>query len=163
MSNNTISDIVTNKLQELIIVGFRVQCPGDQYAEKIPKAAKEVTERLHEINHLVQPIKQIGAFKAAESTDDEDGYWVGFEVTKLEDVPTDMTSLTIPEQTYAILPYTGQASGIFGAYAQIHQWNVKNGQERLTNYWSLEIYNDWENPQEVDVLLCDPVKVSDKI
>ncbi|MUK88567.1 AraC family transcriptional regulator [Ornithinibacillus sp. L9] len=158
MSNKTVPEIYTKTLKEIKIVGVRIQCADDQYAEKIPEAVKLITNRLHEFKHLVQPVKQIGVFKV-NATQEEDGYWVGFEVSSFADVPMDMTTLIVPEQMYTVYQHIGSASEIFPTYDFIHQWSSKNGYKRQPNQWSMEIYSNWENPQQVDVLLCDPVKM----
>ncbi|MFD2640215.1 GyrI-like domain-containing protein [Piscibacillus salipiscarius] len=145
------------EIEEKKLVGFRVVCNDMAgYGEKIPKASMLLEQRKGEIKHLVEPVKLIGAFMAAESTEDEDGYWVCFEVNDFEDLPEGMVSLIVPKQKYAVLNFKGHASEIFHVYSHLHNWIDENGYQRKPNKWTLEIYNSWSGKED-NVDLCDPV------
>ncbi|MFD1020927.1 GyrI-like domain-containing protein [Thalassobacillus hwangdonensis] len=146
------------EIGEKKLVGFRVVCEDmKEFGEEIPKASMKLVERKSEIKHLVEPVNLIGAFKVAEESQDEDGYWSCFEVEAIEDVPEGMVSLTIPKQKYAVLNFKGHSSEIIDVYTDLHQWITDNGYERTPEKWTLEIYSEWsENEDNVD--LCDPVK-----
>ncbi|MGP4076874.1 GyrI-like domain-containing protein [Halobacillus sp. K22] len=139
------------------LVGFRVVCKGMKgYAKEIPKASMMLDRRIGEINNLVDPVKLVGAFKAAETSNEDDGYWVCYEVESLEDIPDGMVSLTVPEEKYAVLHFRGHSSEIFGGYDHLHQWIEEKGYKRSPEKWTLEIYSKWtENEDQVD--LCDPI------
>ncbi|WP_270181081.1 GyrI-like domain-containing protein [Alkalihalobacillus sp. CinArs1] len=145
------------EIGEKKLVGFRVVCKDMAgYAEEIPKASQLLVRRKNEIKHLVQPVKLIGAFKAAESTED-DGYWVCFEVEEHEDIPEDMVSLTVPKEKRAVLTFKGYASDIFKVYSHLHEWIDENGYKRVPEKWTLELYSKWTEDEDV-VELCDPVR-----
>ena len=68
----------------------------------------------------MEPLKLIGAFKAAETSNEDDGYWVYYEVESLEDIPDGMVSLTVPKEKYAVHHFKGHSSEIFNIYDQLH-------------------------------------------
>lgn len=146
------------KLDELKLVGFRVLCPGNQYLAEIPKASLMLTKRISEIRQVVNPNIQIGAFVVENQTLDEDGYWVAVEVKEYEDIPTDMVTLTIPPQRYAVLKYTGANSKIGDAYNDLHNWIEDNQYVRLKNRWHIERFYEWMDTEKVDVELMDTIE-----
>ncbi|GEN52339.1 GyrI-like domain-containing protein [Halobacillus faecis] len=139
------------------LVGFRVVCNDMKgYGKEIPEASMALERRKSEIKQLLEPVKLIGAFKAGEISEGDDGYWVCFEVHEFEDIPEGMVRLVVPAQKYAILNFNGHASEIFHVYTHLHQWINDNGYKRVPDQWSLEIYSKWTaNEDRVD--LCDPV------
>lgn len=139
------------------LVGFRVVCDDiKEFGREIPKASMALASRKKEINNLVEPVNLIGAFKASETSQEEDGYWVCFEVIEYDDIPEDMVILTVPDQKYAVLDFTGHASEIFGTYEHLHHWISENGYTRVPSNWTLEIYEKWSENKD-QVALCDPI------
>ncbi|WP_102028799.1 GyrI-like domain-containing protein [Salirhabdus sp. Marseille-P4669] len=139
------------------LVGFRVVCEDmTGYGQEIPKASMTLNRRKGEIKQLVEPNKLIGAFKPMETSEEDEGYWVCYEVHDFEDIPKGMVRLTVPAQKYAVLHFKGHASEIFQAYPHLHQWIEENRYKRTPEKWTLEIYSNWkENEGHVD--LCDPI------
>ncbi|MFC4408843.1 GyrI-like domain-containing protein [Chungangia koreensis] len=146
------------ELPESKLVGFRVLCHGDQYANEIPKASSQLSERLHEVKHVINPDVQIGAFVVENETDEEDGYWVCVEVTEFEDIPSGMVVLTIPSQHYAVVRYEGPNYEIRSSYEELHLWIEKNNYNRLLNKWHLERFYKWTNPEKIEVELLDTIE-----
>ena len=145
---------------EVKLVGFRVVCPGDEYVKEIPKAAVRLQERKGEIQNALQPDEQIGAFIVEESSPEEDGYWIGLQVSEYEDIPRDMTTLTIQANSYVTILHQGPNHDIRQSYEQLHQWIRKNGYTRSTKSWNLEIYqkeNQPGDPSDVRVELYDAI------
>ncbi|WP_043934751.1 GyrI-like domain-containing protein [Bacillus sp. EB01] len=153
MQNKTIKE-----LDELRLVGFRVLCSGKQYLIEIPKASLRLSERISEIKQVVNPIEQFGAFVVENETSDEDGYWVCVEVKEYEDIPTDMVTLTIPPQRYAVMRHKGSNYKIMDAYNDLHKWIEDNNYVRLKNKWHIERFYDWKDTEKVDVELLDTIK-----
>jgi len=154
---NSITFIGVREIAKKKLVGFRVVCEDmTGYGQEIPEASMSLERRKAEIKQLVEPVKLIGAFKAAESSEEDDGYWVCFEVYEFEDIPDEMVSLVVPAQKYAVLNFKGHASEIFQVYTHLHKWITENGYNRVPDKWSLEIYSKWtESEDKVD--LCDPI------
>ncbi|MBP1949629.1 GyrI-like domain-containing protein [Virgibacillus litoralis] len=154
---NPITFTGERKMSEKKLVGFRVVCEDmTGYGQEIPKASMSLARRKDEIKQLVDPVKLIGAFKASETSKEDDGYWVCYEVHDFEAIPYGMVSLEVPEQKYAVLHFKGHASEIFQVYTHLHQWIEENGYKRVPDEWTLEIYTKWtENEDNVD--LCDPI------
>ncbi|MFD2682631.1 GyrI-like domain-containing protein [Bacillus seohaeanensis] len=145
------------EIGEKKLVGFRVVCEDMiGYGQEIPKASMSLDRRKDEIMQLVEPVKLIGAFKPMETSEEDDGYWVCYEVHNFEDIPEGMVSLSVPVQKYAVLHFKGCASEIFHVYSHLHQWIEENGYKRKPEKWTLEIYSKWtETEDHVD--LCDPI------
>ncbi|WP_096190665.1 GyrI-like domain-containing protein [Evansella halocellulosilytica] len=160
MSNNSLHQISVKELTELKLVGIRVVCEGEKYIEEIPKAAKLLQKRTNEIQHVLNGGNQIGAFVVEESSPEEDGYWVGVEVSKYEEIPDDMVTLTIPAQKYASILHTGPNDKIKESYELMHRWIAEEGLKRANNSWNLEIYqrgNNPDHPDDVRVQLLDSI------
>lgn len=145
------------QLSELKLVGFRVLCPGDQYIKEIPKASKQLSDRLGEIKNVVNPSLQYGAFVVETDSNENDGYWVCVEVTGFKEVPEGMVTLTIPSQNYAVIRHCGSNVLIRDTYHLLHQWVESNGYQRLKDKWHLEIFHDWSDPDNLDMELLDTV------
>ncbi|KGP90630.1 transcription activator [Pontibacillus chungwhensis BH030062] len=144
-------------VNEKKLVGYRVVCNElEEYGLEIPIAFERLESRKDEINQLVDSGQLIGAFKASETSIEDDGYWVCYEVYDFEDIPKEMVSLAVPAQKYAVLNYKGEASGIYKVYDDLHQWIEEQGYKRVPAKWSLEVYSKWSE-HENDVELCDPV------
>ncbi|MGE6257267.1 GyrI-like domain-containing protein [Heyndrickxia sporothermodurans] len=146
------------ELDGLKLVGFRVLCSGDQYIVEIPKASLLLSERMSEIKQVINPLQQFGAFVVDNESDDEDGYWVCVEVKEYEDIPTDMVTLTIPPQRYAVLRHKGANSKIIDSYSNLHMWIEKNKYVRHKNKWHLEKFYSWKDIGNLDVELLDTIE-----
>ena len=142
---------------EIKLVGLRVLCPGEEYLYEIPKASKQLSERMDEIKNVVNRSLQHGAFVVDNSSDEEDGYWVCVEVSDYENIPEDMVTLTIPSQRYAVVRHKGSNEKIREAYSELHQWIQENGYKRLTDKWHLEVFHNWSDSQDIDVELMDTI------
>ncbi|GAQ19273.1 transcription activator [Oceanobacillus picturae] len=158
MTETGLQNKTIKELGELKLVGFRVLCSGDQYIIEIPKASQRLEARINEMKHVVNPLLQFGAFVVENGTDEEDGYWVCVEVKAYEDVPSDMVTLTVPAQKYAISRYQGANYKIMDAYQDLHRWIKENNYKRLKDKWHLEIFYSWQDVENVDVELLDTVE-----
>lgn len=145
------------RLNELMLVGFRVLCAADQYIVEIPKASLKLRERINEVKHVINPMKQMGAFIVENESDEEDGYWICMEVKHFENVPNDMVALTIPPQTYAVIRHKGRNNQIMDSYQHLHKWVEENNYVRLKSKWHLELFHSWENSENIDVELLDTI------
>ncbi|GGA43891.1 GyrI-like domain-containing protein [Psychrobacillus lasiicapitis] len=145
------------ELDEMKLVGLRVQCLGDQYMSEIPKASMELQQRIDEIKQVINLSFQIGAFVVDNTTDEEDGYWVCVEVKEYENIPEGMVVLTVPSQKYAALRHIGANNMIRNSYENLHKWIEEKRLKRLKDKWHLEIYSSWQDPKNVDVLLLDTI------
>ncbi|PPA70700.1 GyrI-like domain-containing protein [Jeotgalibacillus proteolyticus] len=150
------------KENELIIVGYRVLCEGDEYSLEIPKAAKSLKMNLEKISNAVSPPQQIGAFMVEENSPDEDGYWLGVRVSDSSFVPEGMETKTIPEQTYAVTLHKGSNLVIRETYEKLHRWIEDKGYIRLKNSWHLERYLNWGDPDDLEVELLETIQPQDQ-
>lgn len=158
MSETTLQNKTIKELDELKLVGFRVLCPGDQYIIEIPKASLQLSERISEIKQVVNPLLQYGAFVVENGTDEEDGYWVCVEVKEYEDIPSDMVTLTVPPQRYAVSRYQGVNYKIMDVYNDLHSWIKENKYRRIKDKWHIEKFYSWKDIENVDVELLDTIE-----
>ncbi len=149
---------VVKKLEELKLTGFRVLCPGEEYAIEILKASKLLESRLSEVKNVKNRAIQFGAFIVDTNSEEEDGYWVAVEVEEFEDIPEGMVTLTVPAQRYASAKYEGPNTGIFNAYDELHSWVAEQGHKRLTDKWHVEIFKSWDDPNNLVVELLDTIE-----
>ena len=126
-------------------------CAGDEYIVEIPKASFLLNERISEIKQVVNPSQQYGAFVVENETANHDGYWVCVEVKEYEDIPSDMVTLTILPQWYAV------NKKIRNAYDELHKWIDDNNYIRLKDKWHLEKFYSWKDVKNVDVELFDTI------
>ena len=145
------------ELDELKLVGFRVLCSGEKYIVEIPKASFRLRERISEIKQVVNPLQLFGAFVVENETVDKDGYWVCVEVKEYEDIPSDMVTLTIPSQRYAVTRHKGDNNKIMNTYDELHKWIEDNDYIRLKDKWHLEKFYSWKDVKNVDVELFDTI------
>ncbi|WP_173916716.1 GyrI-like domain-containing protein [Halobacillus sp. Marseille-Q1614] len=160
MNQEVTSEKFIKDLGEVKLVGFRVVCAGEKYIEEIPRAAKVLKERIEEINNILNPGQQIGAFVVEESSPEEDGYWIGVQVSEYKDIPENMTTLTIPPHRYAAILHKGPNDQIRNSYEKLHQWIGEKGYTRSNKSWNLELYqkeNQPEKPYDVRVVLYDSI------
>ncbi|MCA1060457.1 GyrI-like domain-containing protein [Rossellomorea aquimaris] len=156
---------VVKDVGEVKLVGFRILCSGEEYVTEIPKAALRLKERAEEIQNLLDPLQQIGVFVVEESSPEEDGYWIGLQVSEFGDIPAGMTNLTIPPHRYATILHQGPNDQIRNSYERLHQWISDHGYTRSTQSWNLEIYqkeNQPNKPSYVQVELCDAILSGEK-
>ncbi|MEH7385276.1 GyrI-like domain-containing protein [Bacillus sp. JJ1521] len=158
MHDSTMKNMTIKELDELKLVGFRVLCSGEQYIVEIPKASIRLSERVSEIKNIVNPLHQVGAFVVDNETSDEDGYWICVEVKEFEDIPTDMVTLTVPPQRYAVTRHKGHNEKITDTYNQLHKWIEEKNYLRLKNNWHLEMLYEWKDAKTVDIELFDTIK-----
>lgn len=158
MPETTIQNKTIKEYDEIKLVGFRVLCSDDQYMNEIPKVSLRLNERINEIKQVVNPLLQFGAFVVESRTDEEDGYWVCVEVKEYEEIPSDMVTLTVPPQRYAILRYKGVNYKIFDAYNDLHLWIEENKYRRLKDKWHIEKFYSWKDPEKIDVELLDTIE-----
>ncbi|KMJ57667.1 transcription activator [Bacillus sp. LL01] len=145
-------------LDEIKLVGYRVLCAGEKYAVEIPQASKRLETCFHEIKNVKNSEVQYGAFIVEAKTEQEDGYWVMVEVEEFEDTPAEMVTLGIPSQKYAAAKYKGPNKGIFDAYEELHNWAAEQGYGRLTEKWHVEIFEAWDDPDNLVVELLDTIE-----
>ncbi|WP_404431464.1 GyrI-like domain-containing protein [Sutcliffiella horikoshii] len=153
-----IKEPVVKKLEELKLTGFRVLCAGEEYAAEIPKASKLLESRLSEIKNVKNRDIQFGAFIVDTNSEEEDGYWVAVEVEGFEDIPEGMVTLTVPAQRYVSVKYEVANTGIFNAYDELHSWAAEQGYKRLKDKWHVEIFEAWDDPNNLVVELFDTIE-----
>lgn len=160
MPQKVSSEKEVKSLGEIKLVGYRVLCDGEKYIEEIPKTAKLLRTKTKEIENVVNPGQQIGAFIVDAATPEEDGYWVCVQVSEFEGIPENMVALSIPPQRYATILHKGPNEQIRLSYELLHTWIAEQGYTRLDQSWNLEFYqsdNDPNNPYDVRVELYDSI------
>ncbi|MCG1023237.1 GyrI-like domain-containing protein [Sutcliffiella horikoshii] len=158
MKLKKISEPTAKMCDELKLVGYRVLCAGEKYANEIPQASKRLVNRLQEIKNVKNSELQYGVFIVDAKNEQEDGYWVMVEVECFEDIPNEMVTIVIPSQKYATARYEGPNKGIFEAYEELHNWSAEQGYQRLTGKWHVEKFEAWHDPNKLVVELLDTIQ-----
>lgn len=151
-------EVQIKESNELKLVGFRVMCEGDQFITEIPKASLRLNDRVDEIQHVINPDVQMGAFVVEPENAEADGYWVCVEVEEFEKIPADMVALTVPAQKYAVVRHRGINSKIMDLYDDLHKWIENENYKRLKNRWHIEKYYSWTDIENVDIELWDTIE-----
>ena len=149
-------------LGQLHLVGIRVRCPGEEYMLEIPLAAKQLDERKEEIANVLNLPYQFGAFVVDASSEDEEGYWVCYQVKKVEHVPEGMVGLTIPSQIYAVMKHKGSNKKILHTYEKLHSWIDKSVSKRKLDAWHLERFYEFKDTDRMEVDLMDTIQEDTK-
>lgn len=158
MSEKLINNKIIKNIGEIKLVGYRVQCPRDQFVIEIPKAAALLNSRVGDIPKAVDSTIQWGAFIVEGNSPEDDGYWIGIEVSEYEEIPDGMVRLTIPPQRYAMIRHKGSNHLIRDSYEVLHRWIEDCGYTRLKDKWHLERYDSWKEKDNVNVVLLDTVE-----
>ena len=158
MSEKLINNKTIKNIGEIKLVGYRVQCPGDQFVIEIPRVAALLNSRIGDIPKTVDSTIQWGAFIVEGCSADDDGYWIGIEVSEYEEIPDGMVGLTIPPQRYAMMRHKGSNHSIRGSYEVLHKWIKDCGYTRLKNKSHLERYDSWKEKYNVDMVLLDTIE-----
>ncbi|WP_248924362.1 GyrI-like domain-containing protein [Paenibacillus hamazuiensis] len=141
-------------LEEMQLLGIRVICSdGEQYAAAIPKAAFQLRQRLGEISGIVNERQMVGVYKPGETVAEEDGYWVGVRVERIDNIPEGMTALHIPAQTYAVKWHYGLRSGVSGTYSKLHGLMREAGLRPDPQAWHIEMQRNWGRREEGEIEL----------
>ncbi|PFG12069.1 GyrI-like domain-containing protein [Bacillus sp. es.036] len=151
-------DVHIETLDELYLVGIRVRCPAEEYLSEIAQAAKQLEDRMDEISYVINPTEQMGAFVVEASSEDEEGYWVSYQVLKVEHVPEGMVAITITSQTYAVMKHMGSNKAILHTYDELHNWIEKSSWTRRLSAWHLERFHHFKTIEKIDVDLLDTVQ-----
>jgi predicted transcriptional regulator YdeE len=109
----------------LPFTGFVSSSPfeGSDQNNEIGKAWDEFNRRVGEIPHISGPVYGV-CF--AMPNDKEPWYIAGIEVTRAEDVPAGMMSMTVPAQRYAVFPCTLETLGATYRYIT-EEWQPQSG------------------------------------
>ncbi|WP_339149276.1 MULTISPECIES: GyrI-like domain-containing protein [unclassified Sutcliffiella] len=158
MKLKMISEPKVKMFHELKLVGYRVLCAGEKYADEIPQASIKLSTRLQEIKNVKNREIQYGVFIVDAKNEREEGYWLMVEVEHFEDIPEEMVTLVIPSQKYAAAKYEGPNKGIFEAYEELHNWSAEQGYKRLKEKWHVELLETWEDPNNLVVELLDTIE-----
>jgi len=101
----------------------------------------------------------LGAYKVGDYTEAEDGYWIGYEVERLESIPDGMVAITVPPQRYAVIRHEGANTEIKNSYETLHRWIADNGHVRILRAWHIEMTNENAEGEPAPVLeLYDTIR-----
>lgn len=147
------------EIAELIITGFSLRCPPEDCIHEIPKARDMLLLRKNEIAHMIDGTIQIGFFKELPCNDDENAYFIGYQVTNAEQVPDGMINIVIPAKQYACMHYKGPIEELGHAYGRLKEWIQQEGFLYQQEHWTLESHPttvDWRD-KEFEVEICLPL------
>ncbi len=117
--------------------------PPDEGPNEISKVWDALNVRFGELKNVCGPAYGL-CF--GMMNDKEPWYIAGFEVSKVEDLPADMMSLTVPAQKYAVFPCTLGTIGATYRYI-MEEWLPRTGHEHAAAP-DFELYEEEPNPNE---------------
>ncbi|MED1865213.1 effector binding domain-containing protein [Fictibacillus nanhaiensis] len=69
-----------------------------------------------------------------------------------------MVNLTIPPQKYAVTKHIERNDEIKNSYEILHKWIQKNGHVRLISNWHIEIFNNFNDVDQLEIELYDTIQ-----
>lgn len=117
--------------------------PPDEGPNEISKVWDKLNMRFGEIKNICGPAYGL-CF--GMPNDKEPWYIAGFEVSKVEGLPADMLSLSVPAQKYAVFPCTLGTIGATYRYIT-EEWLPRTGHEHAAAP-DFELYEEEPNPNE---------------
>lgn len=105
-------------------VGLQVLAEWEQLYTKMPEKWEIFKENVHKINH------RTGNTMMDISRSEEGGVYVQLicvQVEKFEDVPPEMTTLSVPTQKYIHHRHEGDIGKIAASFGSIYEWAEKQG------------------------------------
>lgn len=132
------------------IVAIKVVGRHSELSHRVPIAWLDLTNRLDQIPHKVDPTLFYGLFPESDQLNDgENGvftYWVGTEVSEVGALPEGMVALSLPEQRYVVATVKGPKEAISQAYTNLFGWLKANGQRTDGERLGFELYNTARMP-----------------
>ena len=116
-NSSNIMKIIT--LESFIVTGLEVKAHWKELFEKMPKAWGELFERADEIQNAKN------AFFTEVSVSAGDGFYtemIGAEVESAAEIPSGMSQVMVPEQTYIHHRHEGPVENIAGTFGDIYDW-----------------------------------------
>ncbi|HWI61139.1 MAG TPA: GyrI-like domain-containing protein [Symbiobacteriaceae bacterium] len=137
-------------LNEIKLVAMKVVGRRSELSHRVPPAWLELVRRMNEIPDKVDPHLFYGVFPEADHLQGgQNGvftYWVGTEVTEFGPVPSGMTTLTLPGQTYAMATVRGGAEQIDPIYIGLGGWIGEQGRATNPEGFGFERYDSRRQP-----------------
>lgn len=128
----------------LQIVAIKVVGRHSELSHRVPIAWLDLTNRLDQIPHKVDPTVFYGLFPESDQLNDgQNGvftYWVGTAVSEFADLPEGMVTLTVPEQRYVVATVKGDKEAITQAYTGLFGWLKEQRQQTAADRLGFELY-----------------------
>ena len=119
---------------------------GKNENQEIAAMWQKINPRWNEIKHPAKPYEAAYGICGEMEEDGSFSYLAGVAVEKVEDLPADLESWDVPEQTYAVFPCT--LSEIHQTYEYAHgTWMPENNYKRADGP-DYEYYDEHFNPAD---------------
>jgi predicted transcriptional regulator YdeE len=124
---------------------------GKNENQEISAMWGEIEPRWKEIKNPAKPYERAFGICGELQEDGSFSYLAGIDVTKVEDLPADMESWEVPENTYAVFPCI--LTEIHKTYEYAHgKWMPENGYKRADGP-DFEYYDEDFDPAKPDSIL----------
>lgn len=124
---------------------------------EIRKQINDFRERMHEIDHVVNPETLIGYSK----DHDEVGFthYIGLQVSKADTVPEGMVAVDVPTKLYAVCAHE-KGQEILSTYDNLNRWYESMGYEKDDCGFWFETYRSTYDPmvEEAEFWVYMPVR-----
>jgi len=148
--------------REFIVVGISCNTTMMDKDIKVPNTLEEFhSSKIGEVKNRIDETTSYGIFVDPPNFDpkkDEFTWIAGVKVTNDENIPKEMTSLTIPAHQYAVVAFDPKNDNI-NPYQFLYEWFTNEGYE-AADLIGFEVYNPYKGV-ESDYTLYLPVKKSE--
>lgn len=127
------------------VVAIKVVGRHSELSHRVPVAWLDLTKRLDQIPHKVDPTLFYGLFPESDQLiDGENGvltYWVGTAVSEVGALPEGMVALSLPEQRYVVATAKGPKEAISQSYMTLFGWLKETGHRTDGERLGFELYD----------------------
>lgn len=149
--------------REFNVVGISCETTMMDKDIKVPDVVEEFhSSRIGEVQNRIDETTSYGIFVDPPNFNpekDEFTWIAGVEVTDVQEIPTDMTSVTIPAHQYAVVAFDPNTDEI-NPYQFLYQWFTSEGYEEA-DLIGFEVYNPYKGVDS-NYTLYLPVKKSEE-
>lgn len=104
-------------------IGIRVSADWKNLHVEMPGAWNHFKQRLEEISNRKNEVMMDLSLSKEGDTYTQ---LIGVEVEEFEEVPEDMTTVSIPKQAYIYYRHKGDLSGIASSFGKMYDWAEEN-------------------------------------
>jgi predicted transcriptional regulator YdeE len=132
-------------LPELKLVAIKVVGRPSELSHRVPLAWLDLTNRLDQIPHKLDPALFYGVFPESDHLNDGVNgvhtYWVGTAVSAYDELPDGMGALTLPAQTNAVATVAGDRTEIQSTYLGLFRWLKEQNRPTQADGFGFELYD----------------------
>ncbi len=143
-------------------VFYNVDSEKNNISERLPPLWDAFLPRMDEIRRCTNRVRSYGLIFQPDNGGEKLHYLAGLEVSSLDGLPHDMTSLTVPEATYARFYHRGRPDTLDQTVNYIYSTWLSQSGMRHTYGPDIEMYDDDFIPNSDDSIITYAVPVVER-